>query len=68
MKTIYKNCELEVKREKSMSGYSMLYYSIFDDGFEVASGFSEGEDTVKDFMESLKRTVDDYRENPEYYE
>lgn len=68
MKEMYKGCEIEVTREKSLSGDSMLFYSIFDEDTEVTSGFSEGEDTVKDYLDSLKNVVDDYRENPQDYE
>lgn len=64
---IYKGCEIEVKREKSLSGDDMLFFSIFDHNLEVSSGFFEGEDTVKDYLNSLKHVVDDYRENPEEY-
>lgn len=72
MKVIYKNCEIECTREKSLSGDVMLFYSVFDMGahdkdFEIASGFSEGEDTVRDYIKSLKEIVDDYIENPEDY-
>ena len=63
MKINYKNCEIECCRENEC-----LFYSIFDkDEFEVDSGFSCCEDTVRDYIESLKKTVDDYIEHPEYY-
>lgn len=68
MKGIYKGCEIEVTREKSITGEKMLFYNVFDDGYEVTSGFSEGEDTIKDYFESLKNVVDDYKEHPEDYE
>ena len=45
----------------------MLFYSVFDEGYEVTSGFSESEDSVKDFANDLKHLVDDYREHPEEY-
>lgn len=68
MKGTYKGCEIEVTKEKCLGGWDMLFYSIFDDGFEVTSGFSEGEDTIKDYYNSLKNIVDDYKENPEDYD
>lgn len=68
MKTTYKGCEIEVTRDKCLGGENMLFFSIFDDGFEVTSGFSETSDTVRDFINDLKEVVDDYRENPEEYE
>jgi hypothetical protein len=72
MKVIYRNCEIECTREKSLSGDVMLFYSVFDLGvydkeFEITSGFSEGEDTVREYIKYLKKVVDDYIENPEYY-
>jgi len=45
-----------------------LFYNIFDDGYEVTSGFSEGEDTIKDYFKYLKNIIDDYKEHPEDYE
>ena len=68
MKGIYKGCEIEVIKEKSLAGYKMLFYSIFDDGYEVDSGHSEGGDKVTEFYESLKNVVDDYKEHSEDYE
>lgn len=68
MKTTYKGCEIEVVRDKSLGGDDMLFFSIFNDGFEVTSGFSETDNTVRDFINDLKKVVDDYRENPEEYE
>lgn len=45
-----------------------MNFSVFDEnGFEITSGFSDGDDTVKDYIEYMKEIVDDYRENPEYY-
>ncbi|MBU5331733.1 hypothetical protein KQI61_05950 [Anaerocolumna aminovalerica] len=68
MKGTYKGCEIEVTKEECLGGWDMLFCSIFDDGFEVTSGFSEGEDTIKDYYNSLKNIVDDYREHPEDYD
>jgi hypothetical protein len=68
MKTTYKGCEIEATRDKCLGGEDMLFFSIFDDGFEVTSGFSETSDTIRDFVNGLKKVVDYYRENPEEYE
>ena len=68
MKTIYRECEIEATREKCLGGYDMLFYSIFDDGFEVTSGSSESSESVKEFIKGLKEVVDDYREHTEEYE
>ena len=63
MKQNYKGCEIECFR----GGDEFLSFSIFDDGYEVASGFSESKETVRDYMYCLKQIVDDYRNNPKEY-
>jgi hypothetical protein len=70
MKGTYKGCEIEVTKEKSLAGYKMLFYNIFDvsNGLEVTSGYSEGGDKVVEFYESLKEVVDDYKDHPADYE
>lgn len=70
MKVKYKNCEIDVHRGDSITGENLLFFSVFnlEDGFEVTSGYSEGEDTIKSYIEDLKSTVDEYREHPEYYD
>lgn len=69
MKTKYKGFEIDVKREKSLGGWSQLYFSIFriSDGFEVMSSFSDSDDTVKDMTGYLKDIVDDFIKNPKDY-
>lgn len=70
MKATYKGFEIEVKREKCMAGYLLVYYSIFriSDGWEFDSGFYDTEDTVRSVMSSMKHKVDDYIANPQDYE
>lgn len=65
MKVKYKGCDIEAKQEKSISGNKLIFFSIFDNGFEINSGFSEGEDVLKDFVEDLKITVDEYKSSKE---
>lgn len=67
MKVMYKGCEIEVTKDKCLGGWKMIFYSVFDNGFEVTSGFSESNDTIKEFVKDLKGLVDDYREHPEDY-
>lgn len=67
MKKLYRGCEIEVNREKSLGGWDTIYFSVFDDGFEVTSGFSNSSETVNEFLDGLKEVVDDYKENPEDY-
>ena len=68
MKTIYRGCEIEVTREKCLGGWSMIYFSVFDNRFEVTSGFSESNDTVLEFIKDMKDLVDYYKAHPEEYE
>ena len=67
MKTTYKGCEIEVFRDQCLGGWEMLFYSVFDGNYEVTSGFSETNDTVREFIKDLKEMVDDYRKHPEEY-
>lgn len=60
----YRGCDIEVERDSS----EFLTFAIFDDGYEVTSGFSEGNDTVRDYFKYMKTVVDDYKEHPEDYE
>lgn len=60
----YRGCDIEVERD----GSGFLTFAIFDDGYEVTSGFSEGNDTVRDYFKYMKMVVDDYKEHPEDYE
>ena len=64
MKVKYRDCEINCYRDKSLSGNTLLFYSVFFKGFEVTSGFSEGADTVKEYIKGLREVVDDFLENP----
>jgi hypothetical protein len=66
MKQKYRGHEIEAKREKSMGGDVLLYFSIFrTDGFEVTSGFTYGTDKITDFMKHLRARVDEEIAHPE---
>lgn len=67
MTTIYKGCKIEVIKDQCAGGWPMLYYTIYDGDYEIISGFSETEDTVREYIKGLKLVVDDYRERPEEY-
>lgn len=67
MKTTYKGCEIEVTRDKCLGDWDMLFFDVFDGDYEVASGYSESSDTVREFIKGLKEIVDNYREHPEDY-
>lgn len=73
MKVMYKNCEIECTRDKALSGDTLLFFSVFDcgvydTGLEITSGFTEGNDTVREYIEYMKKIVDDYIKHPEDYE
>ena len=57
MKINYRGCEIEAYRENRNSD---LFYSVFDNGYEVTSGYSEGNDAVRDWIKDLKHIVDYY--------
>ena len=72
MKVTYRNCEIECTREKALSGDKLLFFSVFDinahdPGFEITSGYTEGKDTVRDYIKYMKEIVDDYIKNPDNY-
>lgn len=60
MKVEYKGYEIEVKRERCMGGWMLLYYSIFrlSDGYEVTSGFTEDQSSVKEYVGYMKERID----------
>lgn len=53
-----------------MAGYPLVYFSIFriSDGWEIANGFYDTADTVREVIKDMKVQVDDYLENPSDYE
>jgi hypothetical protein len=60
MKVIYRGHEIDVRRDKCMAGYSMLYYSIFrvSDWYECTSGFTEDSSTVHQYIKYMKERID----------
>ena len=50
MKTIYKDCLIDVFRDKSVTGEGLLFYSVFDeiDGYEVESVRCNGKEAKFD--------------------
>lgn len=67
MKVDYRGFEIDVCREQSLAGYSMLYFTVMreSDGWFLIDSFSESDDTPEDMVEGFKKSVDDYLENPE---
>lgn len=64
MKGKYRGCDIEVEQDSS----EFLTFAVFDDGYEVASGFSESSVSIRDYFSYMKSVVDDYKEHPEDYE
>ena len=73
MKVKYRNCEIECTRDNPMFGRDKLLFfdvfdcGVYDSGLEITSGYSEGADTVREYIGHLKEIVDDYIKNPEMY-
>lgn len=69
IKTSYKGFELEVSREPSMTGHTMIFYSAFrkEDQWCLDDGCSE-QTSMRSVMSDLKLSVDEYLENPEDFE
>lgn len=60
----YRGCDIKVER----GGSELLTFAVFDDGYEVTSGFTEGRDTIRDYFSYMKSLVDDYKKHPGDYE
>lgn len=66
MERFYKGFEITVEREKCLAGYDLIYYSVFKDHYEVASGFYDGFNLkVRDVLRDIKDHIID---NPEILE
>lgn len=64
MKVNYKNCQLEAYRGNRQDGQQdLIFYSAFtNDGLEITSGYSDGCDNVRDWIDALKQIVDSFYE------
>lgn len=60
MKATHRGHEIEVKREKCLAGYPLLYFSVFrlSDQFECTSGYEDSAETVRDKVQQLKKRID----------
>ena len=61
MTTSYRGHEISVTREKSMGGWSQVFFSVFreSDQYECVSGFSDSADTVRTWIRLLRERIDD---------
>lgn len=59
-KVEYKGFEIEAKRELSLSGEKLLYFSVYriSDGYECVCDFEDSKETIKNKIEELKQTID----------
>lgn len=60
MKQTYRGYEIDVRRERSLGGDILLYFSVFrqSDGYEGTSGFTTGSDTVRDYVRYMRERID----------
>lgn len=60
MKVNYRGFEIDVRREKCLAGYKLMYFSIIriSDGFEMECSYTDSEDTVRDQVHYMKERVD----------
>ena len=60
MKVIYKGYEINVHREKCLAGYPLLYFTVIreSDGFFAVDSFTEGTDTVRDYVRYMRERID----------
>ncbi|HHY08247.1 MAG TPA: hypothetical protein GX530_06950 [Corynebacteriales bacterium] len=64
MKKIYRNFELDTHKEKSLAGYLLLYFAIYDkDGYEWVCGFEDSVEKVVNKIDDLEKWVDEFYEN-----
>lgn len=59
MKGVHRGHEIEVRRERSLGGPPMLYYSVFRlaDGYECTSGCTEDTSPVRTYVGYLKERI-----------
>lgn len=66
MKTNYRNFELDAHKEKSLAGYLLLYFAIYDkEGYEWMCGFEDSDDKVVEKIDELQQWVDNFYKNIE---
>lgn len=60
MRVEYRGYDIEVKREKSLGGNVLLYFSIYrkSDGYECLCDFEDSDETVRDKVKQLKERID----------
>jgi hypothetical protein len=66
MKVEYRGFDISVTKEKCLAGYKLTYFSVFrkSDGWELTSGFSDDNDTVRTWIKMMKDRVDGFIDDP----
>ena len=66
MQVIYRNFKLDAHKEKSLAGYLLLYFAIYDkEGYEWVCGFEDCTDRVVEKIDYLQQWVDEFYTNIE---
>lgn len=67
MKTRYRGFTIDVRREKCLGGWEMIYYTVMrdSDGWFFQDNFCDTEDTIQTMTRAMKYQIDDYLDNPE---
>jgi len=66
VKIEYRGFDISVIKEKCLAGYKLTYFSVFrkSDGYEMTSGFSDDNDTVRTWIKMMKGRVDGFIDDP----
>jgi len=58
----YKGYNIEISREACQGGWDMVYFDVFRevDGLHIVGDFSESEDTLEYFVETMKSRIDEF--------
>lgn len=60
MKENYRGYEISCKREESVGGHELLYFSVFWDGLEVICDFTDGNDSESEMMDCMRSRDDEF--------
>lgn len=60
MRQNYRGHEIDVRRERSLGGDVLLYYTIVrvSDQYVPVESFTTGSDTVRDYVRYMKKRID----------
>ena len=70
MKVKYRGFEIDVKREQAMGGWDSLYYTVIriEDRWIWQDSFRDSDMPVRELIQELKESVDEYHKDPSAYE